>query len=146
MLMSFLKNLKWGLRWGLTIAVGFTAIGLIGSIGGLIDPTAKTGPSIVSLVGFYFLAGVCGGLLLGLLRPITKYKVGAMFVGTAVFALCLALLDYIYYAATDGWKPVDTLLIALVSILCGPVGTWMIWHVRARRANSSPSQPRDFEQ
>src|ERR1700680_491740 len=143
MAISFLKNLKWGFRWGITMAVGFTAIGLIGSIGGLIDPTTKTEPSLVSLVGFYFIAGACGGLLLGLLRPITKYKVGAMFVGTAVIAICLALLDYIY-VATDGWKPVDTILVAFVSLLCGPVATWMIWHVRARKEGRlPPSDPQD---
>jgi hypothetical protein len=126
------------------MAVGFTAIGLIGSIGGYLDPTAKSEPSLASLVGFYFIAGACGGLLLGLFRPVTKYKVGAVVVGTAVVAISLGLLDYMY-VATDGWKPVDTILVALVSVVAGPAGTLMIWHLRAQRGKS-PSDSPDLKQ
>lgn len=131
MAITLLTSLKWGLRWGLTIALGFTAIGVIGSIGGYFGGKGTNEP-LANLVGFYFIAGVCAGLLLGLLRPLTKYKAGAMLVGTCVVAISLALLDYIY-VATDGWKLVDTILVAFGSLVGGPVATLMIWHVRSRR-------------
>jgi len=110
-LANLLKNLKWGLRWGLTMAVGFTVIGVVATIGASLDATPRNDPSLLSLVGFYFLAGTVGGLLLGLLRPITRYKVGAMAVGTALAAVSISLLARIY-VVTDGWTLVDTILVA----------------------------------
>ncbi len=142
---SILKNLKWGLRWGLTMAVGFTVIALFASIGRYLDPSAASEPSLASLVGFYFIAGICGGLLLGLLRPIAKHKTGALFIGTAVVALYLALLDYLFYAATDGWRQVDTILVVLGALFGGPAATLIIWYVRARRGTGS-SGPQDLRQ
>lgn len=142
-MMSLVKNLKWGLRWGLIMAVGFTVIGVVATIAASFDPTPRDDPSLASLVGFYFLAGTVGGLVLGLLRPITRYKVGAMLVGTAVAAISVGLLARIY-VATDGWTLVDTFLVAFYSLVAGPVATLMIWRVRARRgiASSDLSDPK----
>lgn len=137
---ALILNLKWGLRWGLTMAVGFTAIGVVATILASFDQTPRNDPSLASLVGFYFLAGACGGLVLGLLRPIAKYRVGAMVLGTAVVATSLALLDYMY-VATDGWKLVDTILVAFVSLVCGPIATLMIWRIRSRKVGASSELP-----
>lgn len=144
MTISLLKNLKWGLRWGLTIAVGFTAIALIGQLGCYLDPRANCEPSPVSLVGFYFIGGTCGGLVLGLLRPIAKYKVGEMFLGTCIVAISFALLYYMY-VVTDGWKPFDTILVAVVSLVIGPIATLIIRHAYSLGGKAS-SELHDGEQ
>jgi multisubunit Na+/H+ antiporter MnhG subunit len=138
------RNLKWGLRWGLIMAVGFTAIGVVAGIGASFDPTPRNDPSLVSLVGFYFLAGTCVGLLLGLLRPLTQSKAGAIVVGTALAAISIGLLARIY-VVTDGWTLVDTIGVAMYSLVTGPVAASIIWHVR-ERSRSAPSDPRDFRQ
>jgi hypothetical protein len=142
-MINLVKNLKWGLRWGLTMAVGFTAIGVLAAIAASFDPVPRNDPSLLSFVGFYFLGGSVGGLLLGLLRPITRYKAGAMFVGTALAAVSLGLLARIF-VITDGWTRVDTVLVALYSLVTGPVATLMIWEVRARRStvSSNPADPK----
>ena len=142
--MNLVRNLKWGLRWGLIMAVGFTAIGVVATILASFDQTPRNDPSLVSLVGFYFLAGACGGLLLGLLRPITRSKVGAMFVGTALAAVSLGLLARIY-VVTDGWTVVDTIGVAIYSLVTGPVGALMLWHVSERKGNAG-SEQQNFEQ
>jgi hypothetical protein len=138
--MSLVKNLKWGLGWGLTMAVGFTVIGAVAAIGASLDPTPRNDPSLASFVAFYFLAGTVGGLLFGLLRPITRYKVGAMLVGTAVAAVSVALLARMF-VVTDGWTLIDTISVALYSLVTGPVATLMLWKVRARRGKGSSDPP-----
>lgn len=130
--MNLVTNLKWGLRWGLTIAVAFTVIAVIATIAASFDPAPRNDRSLASFVGLYFLAGTCGGLVLGLLRPITKYKVGAMFLGTIVAALCLGLLARVY-VVTDGWTLIDTIGVVFYSLVTGPVATLMIWQGRSRR-------------
>lgn len=138
-MMNLVKNLKWGLRWGLTVAVGFTVIGALASTAASFDPTPRNDPSLLSFVGFYFLGGTAGGLLLGLLRPITEYKAGAIFVGTSLAAVSIALLARIF-VITDGWTMVDTVLVALYSVVAGPIATLMIWEVRARRSTVSSNR------
>jgi len=57
--MSVLRNLRWGLRWGLIVAVAFTVIGVIATLAAGFDWLMSKGPSLISLIGFYFLGGVC---------------------------------------------------------------------------------------
>ena len=118
------------------MAVGFTAIAIVATIAASFDPTPRNDPSLASLIGFYFVAGIVGGLLLGLLRPVIRYKAGAMFVGTAVAAVSISLLARMF-VVTDGWTPVDTILVALYSLVTGPVATLLIWHGRARKGKMS---------
>jgi hypothetical protein len=134
--MNLLKNLKWGARWGLTMAVGFMAIAIVATIGASFDRTPRNDPSLASFVGFYFVAGIVGGLLLGLFRPVIRYKAGAIFVGTAVAAVSISLLARMF-VVTDGWTLVDTILVALYSLVTGPVATLLIWHGRSRKGKMS---------
>jgi len=122
------------------MAVGFTVIGVVAAIVGSLDPAARNDPSLASFVAFYFLAGAVGGLLFGLLRPLTRYKAGAMLVGTAVAAVSVALLARMF-VVTDGWTLFDTIAVALYSLVTGPVATLMLWKVRARRGNVSSDPP-----
>jgi peptidoglycan/LPS O-acetylase OafA/YrhL len=139
-MMNLVRNLKWGLRWGLIMAVGFTVIGIVATIGASFDPTPRNDPSLASFIGFYFLAGIVGGLLLGLLRPVTRSKVGAMLVGTAVAAVSIGLLARMF-VVTDGWTLVDTIGVALYSLVTGPVATLLLLNVRSRRGKESSDPP-----
>ena len=118
------------------MAVGFTVIGAVATIAANFNQATRDGPSFVSLVGFYFLGGICGGLVLGLLRPLTQFKMGAMFVGTAIIAITFALLEYMF-VATDGWHTVDTIMVGVFSLIVGPVGTLMFSQVRSKGGEGS---------
>jgi hypothetical protein len=122
------------------MAVAFTAIGVVATIAAAFDPAPSKGLSLLSLIGFYFLAGISGGLLLGLLRPLTVYRAGAMFVATLLVALSLSLLDFAY-VIEDHWKLVDTILVAFGSLVGGPVVTLMIWQGRSRMGKVSSGVP-----
>ena len=133
--MTIINNLKWGVRWGLVVAVAFTGIAVVVAVAAGPDP--RGGPSLPSLVGFYFLGGTVGGLLVGLLRPITAHKAGAIFVGTLVTAALLSLLDYLF-VIKDHWQTVDTELVTILSLIAGPVTTLMIWEGKSRLRKDGP--------
>jgi peptidoglycan/LPS O-acetylase OafA/YrhL len=135
---NLLKNLKWGLRYGLIVAVAFTVIAAVITLATGEDSSSK-GLSLPSLIGFYFLGGMCGGLLVGLLRPITKHKAGAILVGTLVTATLLSLMVY-FYIAKGHWTSVDTELVAILSVIAGPVNALMIWEGKSRMRKAEASQ------
>jgi hypothetical protein len=140
--MTITKNLKWGLRWGLILAIAFTGIALVVALATGSQSDSRGGPSLVSLVGFYFLGGTVSGLLVGLLRPIIAHKPGAILVGTLVTAELLSLLDYLF-VIKDHWQTVDTELVTVVSLIAGPVTTLMILEGNSRIRKDGSGVRRD---
>ena len=132
---TIINNLKWGVRWGLIIAIAFTGIAVVVTV--IAGPDPRGGPSVLSFISFYFLGGTVGGLLVGLLRPLIAHKAGAIFVGTIVAAAVLSLLDYLF-VSKDHWQTVDTELVAILSLIGGPVTTLMIWEGKARLRKDAP--------
>jgi len=124
-----IENLKWGLRWGLIVATAFTAIAVFVAL--VAGPDPRGGPSVPSLIAFYFLAGTIGGSVVGILRPLTAHKIGAIVVGTIVTAALLTVLEYLY-VIKDGWTMVDTVLVTACSLVAGPITSLMIWEGRSR--------------
>jgi hypothetical protein len=75
----------------------------------------KLGVTTGTIIGTYFAAGTVAGGLVGLLRPLTRSRVGAVIVG--------ALAGIIVYTAIsvgmDGWANIDLVF----GLICGiPVG------------------------
>jgi len=140
--MTIIKNLKWGLRWGLIVAVAFTGMAVLVAIATGSESDPRGGPPLLNLVGFYFLGGVVGGSLLGLVRPVTAHKIGAIAVGTFVAAVLLSLLEYLF-VIKDHWNSIDTFLVAFLSLIAGPVTTLMIWEGNSRIKKDASGTPRD---
>ncbi len=77
-------DIKWGLGWGLWLAGGFSLLGsalfvLQGSVLG--HPSRFSFPLVI--LG-YFAMGATGGLLVGILRPLTQRRVGATILGIII--------------------------------------------------------------
>jgi hypothetical protein len=84
---ELLDDLKWGIRWGLWMAAGFSGIALAitGFRGSPNYP--DIGLSIRSIILLYFALGLVAGGLVGVLRPFTRTKSGGFFVGWLVGSL-----------------------------------------------------------
>ncbi len=137
---NFLGNLKWGLKWGATIATPFTAITGVSALAGSDTLGSRnSNPSLESLVGFNFLAGLAIGLLVGALRPLSRCKFGQLFLATSVIGLSLALMEYTYVAAGD-WQTFDTILVVAGSLVGGPFAAAILWSVRSQRESSGSSE------
>ena len=89
------SDIKWGLGWGLWLAVAFSLLGtalLIMQGGVLGRPSRFSFPMVI--MG-YFLMGAIGGLLLGIFRPLTHRRLGAtilgIVVGIAVYSIAVVI-------------------------------------------------------
>jgi hypothetical protein len=134
-----IENLKWGLRWGLIVAIAFTGIVVVVALVAGPPPEPSGGPTVPSLIGFYFLGGTIGGLLVGILRPVTAHKAGAIVVGTIVTAVLLTVLEYLY-VMKDRWTMVDTVLVTFLSLVGGPITALMIWEGNSRMHRSHSNE------
>lgn len=78
------SNIKWGVEWGLWFACGFS---LLGSVLYLVQGTflgERSQFAFPLVVLAYFVMGLVGGLIAGLLRPLTRWRIGATGVGVVV--------------------------------------------------------------
>jgi hypothetical protein len=106
---TFLGNLAWGLRYGVAFAVLFSLlVGVLAILRGS-DWNSTYQVSTLSVVLGYCIAGVLGGLLVGLLRPIATGRFGGtivgMLTGAFVFSAIMIAADGI-----GGFRPGSTIL------------------------------------
>lgn len=116
------EDLGWGMLWGLGYAVVVSAIATavfaIVWLGG--SEQAAGEPTLLSVLAAYLTAGVVGGCLVGLLRPLAYWPLGAMVLG---FIVGLPIYGSIA-VALDGWPmSADQLAVTIgCAGLVGPAG------------------------
>jgi hypothetical protein len=106
---TLLGNLAWGLSYGVGLAVLFSLlVGVLAMLRGSDwNPTYQV--STRSVAFGYGVAGVLGGLLVGLLRPIATGRFGGMLVGILTGAFVYSAI----MIAVDGvseFRPVPAIL------------------------------------
>lgn len=81
---TWLANARWGLAWGAAAAAIYAIIaaGLfgLGALSGESPPADY--PSLPAIVVSYFVGFLATGLLVGLLRPLARFSLGTMLLGT----------------------------------------------------------------
>jgi hypothetical protein len=81
-----LGDLRWGLAWGIGLAVFFSIyVGVLFILDriGTNDPSMET-RGFQFVITAYFGGGIAGGLIAGLLRPASRWPLGAMAMGILV--------------------------------------------------------------
>jgi hypothetical protein len=131
-------NLAWGIGWGLGFAVLvsiiagvrlFIGLGVYGLTLAARDEISARNPEeltwVLAVFPLYFAAGILGGIVVGLLRPLTKYMPGSvsvgMIVGTIVYATMGTLAIGMENEKFLSWINVSTSIICGV-LVGGPVG------------------------
>lgn len=80
-------NVKWGVRYGCYFAFAFTVIVTIQWVLGGALNVREAHVSYGSVVGVYFIAGIGGGTILGILRSWSHTRLGAIAIGLLIAAL-----------------------------------------------------------
>jgi hypothetical protein len=126
-------NLRWGLAWGLTAAVGFSlwASGIALLRGS--TRFEQYGVALGTVIVTYLSAGVVGGVLLGLGRPLLRWRLGSVVVG--------ALVGIAFYTAigisVDGIRLETFVLGAAIGVLGGGLAGAFWWE----RPTADPGNP-----
>ena len=120
-------NLRWGIGWGLGFATIYSLF--VSAMYLLQGPAyvARYGVTLVSIIAAYLFAGLCGGALLGLLRPITRSRVGAALVG--IVACGPASLGFLV-AMRGGPRHWDVDMVmssVLTAVLLGGICGYRFW-------------------
>ena len=123
-----MRNIRWGLSWGIGVAGIFCAFVSLESVMRRSTYFAQYGLSLSQVVGIYLVSGVAVGVALGVLRPWTSTPIGAMVVGfVSAFPAAVAI-----YSSTHGnpmrWSDREWHNALLMSIMIGPTFGLMRWH------------------
>jgi hypothetical protein len=91
------RNVRWGLRWGLYVAIVCTALAAIGF---LASPPGEHEATFSRFVGIYFVGGIAAGAIVGCFRDRLHSAPWSMVAGVlAATPVMLAL----YVVAWDTW-------------------------------------------
>ena len=133
-------NLKWGLKYGLTIALVFTMIAAVSLV--LVGEQAfdERGTSFLELIEFYALGGCVGGAILGLLRPLAATKLGTVFIGMCI-GFCVWGGFLAQHIGLRNLEPFDYFTLAFAALIGGPFGA--SFFLRDQKSETSSTNKRE---
>ena len=79
--MRVIRNVIWGVGYGLAFAALFMAWAVIARIIGGADAFGEKGTTLLTVLALYLFGGVAAGGIVGLLRPIVRWRIGSVLVG-----------------------------------------------------------------
>jgi hypothetical protein len=121
------QDLKWGLKWGMWFAVFFSAIAIVMTIVTQGEVLKRQNISLPASIGIYVFGGLSGGVILGLLRPLTRKRLGATVVGILVLTPVTVVLGIMMFGPIGRWDENMLLTIILLPIILGGVGGYSYW-------------------
>lgn len=116
----WLANLLWGVRWGAIMAFGYSLIAIAISILSLSTKLLHGQVTIFQVVLTYWIGGIVGGAIVGLLRPLTRTKPGTALVGFVAAVPLTASILGLTHKPTTSWTRELVIILAL-SLILGPV-------------------------
>lgn len=126
------KNVRWGVANGALFAAVFSCLVAL-----VRAPTGElTGSRLLLVISTYFASGISAGLVVGILRPWTRRRAGAILVGI-VAAVPVGIAVQLAYDVTSQ-KHFRWPILALFTVIAGPLGGWIRWSQTWGRANDRP--------
>jgi hypothetical protein len=125
------KDVLRGLQLGLGAAVAFSAMVL--AMTGLGRTSSSEVPPIGYVVAAYFGAGVVGGVVFGLLRPITRTRGGATILGCILGTIIYASM-YVLLVLTRRVELWAIWLSPILGSVVGGISAQFVW-ARTRQSD-----------
>lgn len=120
-------NLRWGTGWGLFMGAGYCAIALVLYV--LRGPGlfAKYGVTPTAAMLTYLIGGISGGWIIGLLRPLAKWRLGAIFMGICVGIVVYGLATVSMFGPISHWDRDDWIMVTILGTFTGVIGGNWFW-------------------
>ena len=127
--MTLVSNLRQGLWWGIAFAILYSGAALVMFLVRGFAPFLADGISFPRVLAMYWLGGLGGGLLYGLLLPLGRSLLGAMLLGFLVTVPVAAAASLLIQRQSHVPGPV--LVVSFAAVL-GPLAGAIVWN-QARR-------------
>ena len=149
-----MKNLIWGGTWGLFFGVVYCAIGLLLRLGRGPDFLRGYGITFGQLMLLYAAAPVAGGLVVGLARPLTRWRAGAIVVGMMAAFLVVGGIMLTLEGPVNHWQSDECVVtcastskfgsarILVIGVCCAPCDRRFVFRPRAGHACGAARTPR----
>lgn len=124
---SYKSNVVWCVIYGLGGGITFTAWVTILFLFRGTEPFDKQGVNFASVVAFYLVGGATGGLVAGILWPLTKWRAGAYLVGLLVAFVVSIGLMYSLAGNPLSWDIAVTLTIPILTVIYGLYIGYQLW-------------------
>ena len=120
------QDLGWGIFWGLAFALVLTIVLVLlyAVRGSALFETYDT--TFGGVVAVYFAGGLAGGAVVGLLRPLTRWRWGAAMVGVFA-ALPVGAAGRVLRYGLAPWGPKDTITLVIFAVALGGTVGWIYW-------------------
>src|SRR5438045_2937313 len=118
-MMRLLRNLRWGIGWGVVMAVGFSLFALLQYLLRGEQVFARLGLTFVDLIKSYLGAGVVCGTVIGFLRPITRWRWGGMLVGVLLTGIGYGAIFISFDGSPQRWPTHNWVVLGIVAIVFG---------------------------
>lgn len=121
-----IANTLWGILWGIAVAGLYSLyVGAIYLLQGP-APFESHGTSILSIVAAYFGGGVVSGAIVGLLRPLSRWQLGAGMLGM-IAAVPVFLAFDIAQHGFAALQQVDVFAMTGFALALGGGAGWGVW-------------------
>ncbi|MFN2398928.1 MAG: hypothetical protein ABR543_09875 [Gemmatimonadaceae bacterium] len=121
-----LRNIRWGIILGLFFAVYYSAIAI--AIYLLLGPSAfdRNGITLLGAIMAYFTAGVVGGIVVGLFRPLVRSLLGRMAAGILVAVPVFLVIGVTADGNITGWTGDEWVALGISSVFLGIAGGYLV--------------------
>jgi hypothetical protein len=113
------RDARWGLKWGIGFSIALTlyATALYIVLGS--EPFDRVGVPPGTTIGFYVVTSMTAGLVVALLRPLTRSRGGSMLVGTIAAIPGSFALNLTFFRAVSRWSMGDWFQFGLTAVMFG---------------------------
>ena len=117
--MRVIRKVIWGVRYGLAFAALFMAWAVFVRIVGGADAFGEKGTTLLTVLALYLFGGVAAGGIVGLLRPIARWRIGSAIVGI----ICAEVIYGAGWIALNGPREKGAVVVVtLIAVFTGIPG------------------------
>jgi hypothetical protein len=122
-----LKNLRWGILSGMAFATLFSAWIILLAIVRRSWEFDSYHVSAWQIILSYFAGGIGGGAVVGLARPITRYRLGAAVVGLVAAIPVAFAVEFAMQGMPGSWPDDAWIGFYFIAGFLGPVAGLIRW-------------------